>query len=127
MKAHEHKSLLRVIICGSVQGAQNALMGRLLLHEVDTSAVVHAFPGREQGVTIDAAYRFFATDQRKFLVSDIPGCEQDTRNMITAGSTADAAVILIDARDGMLQQNRRHAYLASLIGIRHVALAVDKL
>src|SRR5262245_30910736 len=82
---------------------------------------------REQGITIDVAYRFFSTDRRKFIVADTPGHEQYTRNMVTGASTADLAVILIDARKGMLVQTRRHSYLVSLLGIRHVVVAVNKL
>jgi bifunctional enzyme CysN/CysC len=82
---------------------------------------------REQGITIDVAYRFFSTDKRKFIVADTPGHEQYTRNMVTGASTADAAVILIDARKGVLTQTRRHSYLVSLLGIRHVVLAINKM
>src|SRR5574343_1782687 len=82
---------------------------------------------REQGITLDVAYRFFSTEKRKFIVADTPGHEQYTRNMVTGASTADAAVILIDARKGVLTQSRRHAYLVSLLGIRHVVLAVNKM
>src|SRR4051794_8213295 len=82
---------------------------------------------REQGITIDVAYRFFSTDSRKYIVADTPGYEQYTRNMVTGASTADAAIILVDARQGVLTQTRRHTYLVSLLGIRHVALAVNKM
>ena len=82
---------------------------------------------REQGITIDVAYRFFSTDQRKFIIADTPGHEQYTRNMVTGASTADLAIILIDARKGVLTQTRRHSYLVSLLGIRHVVLAVNKM
>src|SRR5262249_45066367 len=82
---------------------------------------------REQGITIDVAYRFFSTDHRKFIVADTPGHEQYTRNMVTGASTADAAILLVDARKGVLTQTRRHSYLVSLVGIRHVALAVNKM
>ena len=82
---------------------------------------------REQGITIDVAYRFFSTDRRKYIVADTPGHEQYTRNMVTGASTADAAVLLVDARKGVLTQTRRHSYLVSLIGVRHVALAINKM
>src|SRR5213075_931703 len=96
--------------------------------EVDYALLMDGLAAeREQGITIDVAYRYFSTDRRKFIVADTPGHEQYTRNMITGASTADAAVILIDARKGVLTQTRRHSYLVSLLGIRHVVLAVTKL
>ena len=96
--------------------------------EIDFALLVDGLDAeREQGITIDVAYRFFATDKRKFIVADTPGHEQYTRNMVTGASTADLAVILIDARKGVLTQTRRHSYLVSLLGIRHVVLAVNKM
>lgn len=150
--AHQHKSLLRFITCGSVDDGKSTLIGRLLYEskmlfedqlsaleadskkvgtqggDLDFALLVDGLSAeREQGITIDVAYRFFSTDRRKFIVADTPGHEQYTRNMITGASTADVAVILIDARRGVLTQSRRHSYLVSLIGIRHVVLAVNKL
>lgn len=152
LKTHENKSLLRFITCGSVDDGKSTLIGRLLYEskmifedqltqlEVDSKKVgtqagdldfallVDGLAAeREQGITIDVAYRFFSTDRRKFIVADTPGHEQYTRNMITGASTADVAIILIDARKGVLTQTRRHSYLVSLIGIRHVVLAINKL
>ena len=96
--------------------------------EIDFALLVDGLAAeREQGITIDVAYRFFSTDKRKFIVADTPGHEQYTRNMVTGASTADLAVILIDARKGVLTQTRRHSYLVSLMGIRHVVLAVNKM
>ncbi|MBU4434794.1 MAG: sulfate adenylyltransferase subunit CysN [Alphaproteobacteria bacterium] len=150
--AHQHKSLLRFITCGSVDDGKSTLIGRLLydskmifedqlaaLEEdskrvgtqggaIDFALLVDGLAAeREQGITIDVAYRFFSTDKRKFIVADTPGHEQYTRNMVTGASTADAAVILIDARKGVLTQTRRHSYLVALLGIRHVVLAVNKM
>ncbi|HSW03577.1 sulfate adenylyltransferase subunit CysN [Aquabacterium sp.] len=152
LKAHEHKSLLRFITCGSVDDGKSTLIGRLLYEskmlfedqlaaleadskrvgtqggELDFALLVDGLSAeREQGITIDVAYRFFSTDRRKFIVADTPGHEQYTRNMVTGASTADVAVILIDARKGVLTQTRRHSFLVSLIGIRHVVLAINKL
>src|SRR5215831_4368463 len=152
LESHEHKSLLRFITCGSVDDGKSTLIGRLLYEskmifedqlstleadskkvgtrggELDFALLVDGLAAeREQGITIDVAYRFFSTDKRKFIVADTPGHEQYTRNMITGASTADVAVILIDARKGVLTQTRRHSYLVSLIGIRHVVLAVNKM
>ena len=152
LKQHEHKSLLRFITCGSVDDGKSTLIGRLLYEakmlfedqlaaieadskkwgtqggDIDFALFVDGLAAeREQGITIDVAYRFFSTDQRKFIVADTPGHEQYTRNMITGASTADVAVILIDARKGVLTQTRRHSYLVSLIGIRKVVLAINKL
>ncbi|OYV33764.1 MAG: sulfate adenylyltransferase subunit CysN, partial [Acidocella sp. 20-61-6] len=149
---HQHKSLLRFITCGSVDDGKSTLIGRLLYdskmifedqlaaleadskrvgtqgQNIDFALLVDGLAAeREQGITIDVAYRFFATDKRKFIVADTPGHEQYTRNMVTGASTADLAVILIDARKGVLTQTRRHSYLASLIGIRHIVLAVNKM
>ncbi|MBW8812398.1 MAG: sulfate adenylyltransferase subunit CysN [Caulobacterales bacterium] len=149
---HEHKSLLRFLTCGSVDDGKSTLIGRLLYDskmifedqlaaleadskkvgtqggEIDFALLVDGLAAeREQGITIDVAYRFFSTDKRKFIVADTPGHEQYTRNMVTGASTADAAVILIDARKGVLTQTRRHSYLVSLLGIRHVVLAINKM
>ncbi|WP_135210693.1 sulfate adenylyltransferase subunit CysN [Vitreimonas flagellata] len=149
---HQHKSLLRFITCGSVDDGKSTLIGRLLYDskmifedqmaaleadskkigtqggEIDFALLVDGLAAeREQGITIDVAYRFFSTEKRKFIVADTPGHEQYTRNMVTGASTADLAVILIDARKGVLTQTRRHSYLVSLMGIRHLVLAVNKM
>jgi bifunctional enzyme CysN/CysC len=149
---HQHKSLLRFITCGSVDDGKSTLIGRLLYdskmifedqlaaleadskrvgtqgQNIDFALLVDGLAAeREQGITIDVAYRFFATEKRKFIVADTPGHEQYTRNMVTGASTADLAVILIDARKGVLTQTRRHSYLAHLIGIRNVVLAINKM
>jgi bifunctional enzyme CysN/CysC len=148
----EHKDLLRFITCGSVDDGKSTLIGRMLYEskmvfedqlsalevdskkvgtqgdELDFALLVDGLAAeREQGITIDVAYRFFSTPRRKFIVADTPGHEQYTRNMVTGASTADLAVILADARRGILTQTRRHSYLVSLLGIRHVVLAVNKL
>ena len=147
-----HKSLLRFITCGSVDDGKSTLIGRFLYEsklvfedhlaaleadskkvgtqggELDFALLVDGLAAeREQGITIDVAYRFFSTETRKFVVADTPGHEQYTRNMVTGASTAEVAVILVDARKGILTQTRRHSYLVSLLGIRHVVLAVNKL
>ncbi|MCY1284120.1 Bifunctional enzyme CysN/CysC [compost metagenome] len=152
LEQQQQKDLLRFITCGSVDDGKSTLIGRLLYEskvlfedqlgqleadskklgtqgeELDFALLVDGLAAeREQGITIDVAYRFFATDKRKFIVADTPGHEQYTRNMVTGASTADLAVILIDARQGMLVQTRRHSYLVSLLGIRKVVLAVNKL
>jgi bifunctional enzyme CysN/CysC len=152
LDVHQHKSLLRFITCGSVDDGKSTLIGRLLYdskmifedqlaaleadskkvgtqgQEIDFALLVDGLSAeREQGITIDVAYRFFATEKRKFIVADCPGHEQYTRNMVTGASTADLAVILIDARKGVLVQTRRHSYLAKLLGIRHIVLAVNKM
>lgn len=152
LDAHQHKSLLRFITCGSVDDGKSTLIGRLLydsrmifedqLAALESDSLKHGTQGqeidfallvdglaaeREQGITIDVAYRFFATEKRKFIVADTPGHEQYTRNMVTGASTADLAVILVDARKGVLQQTRRHSWLVHLLGIRHVVLAVNKM
>jgi bifunctional enzyme CysN/CysC len=149
---HQHKSMLRFITCGSVDDGKSTLIGRLLYdskmifedqlaaleadskrvgtqgQEIDFALLVDGLAAeREQGITIDVAYRFFTTEKRKFIVADTPGHEQYTRNMVTGASTADLAVILIDARKGVLTQTRRHSYLAQLVGIRHIVLAVNKM
>ena len=149
---HQHKSLLRFITCGSVDDGKSTLIGRLLYdskmifedqlaaleadskrvgtqgQNIDFALLVDGLAAeREQGITIDVAYRFFATDRRKFIVADTPGHEQYTRNMVTGASTADLAVILVDARKGVLTQTRRHSYLCHLLGIRNIVLAVNKM
>jgi bifunctional enzyme CysN/CysC len=152
LAAQEKKTLLRFLTCGSVDDGKSTLIGRLLydtkllfedqLSTLERDSKKHGTTGddidfallvdgleaeREQGITIDVAYRFFATDKRKFIVADTPGHEQYTRNMATGASNSELAVILIDARKGVLTQTRRHAYIASLLGIRHVALAINKI
>ncbi len=152
LQQHETKGLLRFITCGSVDDGKSTLIGRLLYDtkllfddqlaalasdskrhgtqgdEIDFALLVDGLAAeREQGITIDVAYRFFSTDKRKFIVADCPGHEQYTRNMATGASTADLAVVLVDARRGLLTQTRRHSYIASLFGIRHVILAVNKM
>jgi bifunctional enzyme CysN/CysC len=149
---HERKDLLRFITCGSVDDGKSTLIGRLLHDtrlllddqvaalesdsrkhgtqngEIDFALLVDGLAAeREQGITIDVAYRFFGTDKRKFIVADCPGHEQYTRNMATGASTADLAVVLVDARKGLLTQTRRHSYIVSLLGIRRVLLAVNKM
>ena len=149
---HETKGLLRFITCGSVDDGKSTLIGRLLhdtkrlfddqLAALESDSRRHGTQGddidfallvdglaaeREQGITIDVAYRFFSTEKRKFIVADCPGHEQYTRNMATGASTADVAVVLVDARKGLLTQTRRHSYIVSLLGIRHVVLAVNKM
>jgi len=152
LRSHERKDLLRFITCGSVDDGKSTLIGRLLYEskmifedqlaalaadsrnvgtrggDLDFALLVDGLSAeREQGITIDVAYRFFSTEKRKFIVADTPGHEQYTRNMITGASTADLAVILIDARKGVLTQTRRHSYLVSLLGIRRVVLAINKM
>lgn len=149
---HEHKSLLRFITCGSVDDGKSTLIGRLLydsqrllddqLARLTADSKRHGTQGekldfallvdglaaeREQGITIDVAYRFFSTDSRQYIVADCPGHEQYTRNMATGASTAELAVVLVDARQGLLTQTRRHSYIVSLLGIRQVVLAVNKM
>ncbi|MEL6790569.1 MAG: sulfate adenylyltransferase subunit CysN [Pseudomonadota bacterium] len=152
LDAQASKSFLRFITCGSVDDGKSTLIGRLLYdtkliyedqltalqsdskkqgtqgQEIDFALLVDGLAAeREQGITIDVAYRFFSTDKRKFIVADTPGHEQYTRNMATGASTADLAIILIDARQGVLTQTRRHSYIASLLGIRHIAVAINKM
>jgi bifunctional enzyme CysN/CysC len=152
LRAHQHKSLLRFITCGSVDDGKSTLIGRLLYEsnlifedqlvaleadskrvgtrggDLDFALLVDGLSAeREQGITIDVAYRFFSTARRKFIVADTPGHEQYTRNMVTGASTAELAVILIDARKGVLTQTRRHSYIVSLLGIRQIVLAVNKM
>ncbi len=152
IQRHQNKGLLRFITCGSVDDGKSTLIGRLLYDskmlfddqlqtlqadskkigtqgdQLDFALLVDGLAAeREQGITIDVAYRFFSTEKRQFIVADTPGHEQYTRNMVTGASTADAAIVLVDARKGLLTQTRRHTYLLSLVGIRHVALAINKM
>ncbi|RDL44031.1 adenylyl-sulfate kinase [Marinomonas piezotolerans] len=152
LKQHENKGLLRFITCGSVDDGKSTLIGRLLfdskmlfedqLSAMETDSKKYGTQGegidfallvdglaaeREQGITIDVAYRFFSTDRRKFIVADTPGHEQYTRNMITGASTAGAAILMVDARKGILTQTRRHSFLMSLIGIRKIVVAINKM
>ncbi len=149
LRRHQHKALLRFVAVGSVDDGKSTLIGRLLhdthgIYEDQLSAVKRATKQgsdeidfslftdglkaeREQGITIDVAYRYFSTDKRKFIIADTPGHVQYTRNMATGASTADLAIILIDARLGVLQQSRRHAFIASLLGIRHLCVCVNKM
>src|SRR6201990_2345706 len=145
LQSHQYKSLLRFITCGSVDDGKSTLIGRLLYEskmifedqmaaleadskkvgtqggELDFALLVDGLAAeREQGITIDVAYRFFSTDQRKFIVADTPGHEHYTRNMFTGASTADVAVVLIDARHGVVRQTRRHMRISSLLGIEHM-------
>ena len=149
---HQHKSLLRFITCGSVDDGKSTLIGRLLYdskmifedqlailaadskrigtqgQNIDFALLVDGLAAeREQGITIDVAYRYFSTEKRKFIVADTPGHEQYTRNMVTGASTADLAIILVDARKGVLTQTRRHSYLSHLLGIKSIVLAVNKM
>ncbi|MDJ0767580.1 MAG: sulfate adenylyltransferase subunit CysN [Ilumatobacter sp.] len=152
LTSHQYKSLLRFITCGSVDDGKSTLIGRLLYEshlvfedhlaaleadsakvgtqggDLDFALLLDGLSAeREQGITIDVAYRFFSTERRKFIVADTPGHEQYTRNMVTGASTADVAVILVDARKGVLTQTRRHSYLVSLLGIKRVVVAVNKM
>ncbi|NRA16465.1 MAG: sulfate adenylyltransferase subunit CysN [Oceanospirillaceae bacterium] len=152
LKQHEQKNLLRFITCGSVDDGKSTLIGRLLYDskllfedqlealeaeskkfgtqgkDIDFALLVDGLSAeREQGITIDVAYRFFTTDKRKFIVADTPGHEQYTRNMVTGASTADVAILMVDARKGILTQTRRHSYLVSLIGIRQIVVAINKM
>lgn len=149
---HEQKELLRFLTCGSVDDGKSTLIGRLLhdskmiyedqLEAIKSDSVKHGTTGekidlallvdglqaeREQGITIDVAYRYFSTSKRKFIIADTPGHEQYTRNMATGASTCDLAIILIDARYGVVTQTRRHSYIASLLGIKHIVVAVNKM
>jgi bifunctional enzyme CysN/CysC len=149
---HERKELMRFITCGSVDDGKSTLIGRLLydskmiyedqLAKIEKDSVVHGTTGgkfdpalltdglraeREQGITIDVAYRYFSTAKRKFIIADTPGHVQYTRNMATGASTADLAIILVDARHGILEQTRRHSFIVSLLGIRHILVAVNKM
>ncbi|KPP99799.1 sulfate adenylyltransferase subunit CysN [Marinobacter sp. HL-58] len=152
LKQHENKELLRLLTCGSVDDGKSTLIGRLLhdtkmIYEdhmaslktdsakmgttgekLDLALLVDGLQAeREQGITIDVAYRYFSTDKRKFIIADTPGHEQYTRNMATGASTAQVAILMIDARHGVLTQTRRHSYIASLLGIRHIVVAINKM
>ena len=152
LKSQQEKSLLRFITCGSVDDGKSTLIGRLLWDSkmvfedqlaalvadskkvgtqggaIDYALLLDGLQAeREQGITIDVAYRFFSTDRRKFIVADTPGHEQYTRNMVTGASTAKVAIILVDARKGLMTQTRRHSFLVSLVGIKHIALAINKM
>jgi len=152
LKEHENKEILRFITCGSVDDGKSTLIGRLLYdskmifedqlaaiekdskksgttgEKIDLALLVDGLASeREQGITIDVAYRFFSTDKRKFIIADTPGHEQYTRNMATGASTADVAIILIDARQGILTQTKRHSYIASLLGIKNLIVAINKM
>ena len=152
LEKHQNKSLMRFITCGSVDDGKSTLIGRLLFDSkmifedqfaqqeaeskkigtqgkaLDFALLVDGLSAeREQGITIDVAYRFFDTEKRKFIVADTPGHEQYTRNMVTAASTAELAIVLIDARKGVLTQTRRHSYLCHLLGIKNIVLAVNKM
>ena len=152
LKEHENKEILRFITCGSVDDGKSTLIGRLLYDskmifedqlaaiekdskksgttgdKIDLALLVDGLASeREQGITIDVAYRFFSTEKRKFIIADTPGHEQYTRNMATGASTADLAIILIDARQGILTQTKRHSYIASLLGIKNLVVAINKM
>jgi sulfate adenylyltransferase subunit 1 len=152
LKQHENKELLRLLTCGSVDDGKSTLIGRLLhdskmiyedqLASIKSDSLKHGTTGgeidlallvdglqaeREQGITIDVAYRYFSTDKRKFIIADTPGHEQYTRNMATGASTCDLAIILIDARHGVMTQTRRHTYIAALLGIKHIVVAINKM
>lgn len=152
LKEHENKDMLRFLTCGSVDDGKSTLIGRMLYdskmifddqlaaaeseskkygttsEKIDMALLVDGLQSeREQGITIDVAYRFFATENRKFIIADTPGHEQYTRNMVTGASTADVAIILIDARKSILTQTRRHSFIVSLLGIEHVIVAINKM
>lgn len=152
LEKHEHKDMLRFLTCGSVDDGKSTLIGRMLydskmifddqLSTIESESKKYGTTGekldmallvdglqseREQGITIDVAYRFFSTENRKFIIADTPGHEQYTRNMVTGASTADVAIILIDARKGILTQSRRHSFIVSLLGIKHVIVAINKM
>ena len=152
LESHQYKSLLRFITCGSVDDGKSTLIGRLLYEshmvfedhlaqleadsakvgtqgsDIDFALLLDGLTAeREQGITIDVAYRFFSTEKRKFIVADTPGHEQYTRNMVTGASTADVAVLMVDARKGILTQTRRHSFLVSLIGVKHVIVCINKM
>lgn len=152
LKEHEHKDMLRFLTCGSVDDGKSTLIGRMLYdskmifddqlsaaeseskkygttdEKIDMALLVDGLQSeREQGITIDVAYRYFTTEDRKFIIADTPGHEQYTRNMVTGASTADVAIILIDARKGILTQTRRHSFIVNLLGIKHVIVAINKM
>ena len=152
LKKHEEKEILRFITCGSVDDGKSTLIGRLLYEShmlfddhlsmlekdsknmgtqengLDFALLVDGLAAeREQGITIDVAYRFFSTDKRKYIVADTPGHEEYTRNMATGSSTADVAIILVDARNGIMTQTRRHSFIVSMLGVKKIMLAINKL
>jgi len=152
LKEHENKDMLRFLTCGSVDDGKSTLIGRMLYDskmifddqlaaaesesekygttgkKIDFALLVDGLQSeREQGITIDVAYRFFTTEKRKYIIADTPGHEQYTRNMVTGASTADVAIILIDARKGILTQTRRHSFIVNLLGIEHVIVAINKM
>lgn len=152
LKVHENKDLLRFITCGSVDDGKSTLIGRLLFDskliyedqmaaiekdsqkfnttdkDFDLALLVDGLQSeREQGITIDVAYRYFSTDKRKFIIADTPGHEQYTRNMVTGASTCDLAIVMVDARHGIQTQTRRHSYICSLLGIKHIIVAINKM
>src|SRR5215475_11102547 len=153
LSQHERKELLRFITCGSVDDGKSTLIGRLFYEakmiyedqlaaiekdstkfgttgagEIDLALFTDGLEDeRQQGITIDVAYRYFSTDKRKFIIADTPGHEQYTRNMATGASTANLAIVLVDARNGVLAQSRRHAFIASMLGIQHLVVAVNKM
>ncbi|MEF1284795.1 sulfate adenylyltransferase subunit CysN [Vibrio sp. M250220] len=152
LKVHENKDLLRFLTCGNVDDGKSTLIGRLLydsklIYEDQMAAIEkdsqkfnttdEAFDlallvdglqsEREQGITIDVAYRYFSTDKRKFIIADTPGHEQYTRNMVTGASTCDLAIVMVDARRGIQTQTRRHSYICSLLGIKHIIVAINKM
>ena len=149
---HEQKELLRFITCGSVDDGKSTLIGKLLIESkstyedqlaaIEKDSIIHGTVDgemdpallmdglkdeREQGITIDVAYRYFSTAKRKFIIADTPGHEQYTRNMATGASTADLAIILIDARHGVMTQTKRHSFITSLLGIKHIIVAINKM
>src|SRR5687767_9320398 len=152
LERYEKRELLRLLTCGSVDDGKSTLIGRLLhdssavlddqLKAVRKDTIKHGTTGeemdlallvdglqaeREQGITIDVAYRYFSTEKRKFIIADTPGHEQYTRNMATGASTCDLAIILIDGRNGVQTQTRRHTFIVSLLGIKHVVVAINKM
>ena len=152
LKTHENKDMLRFLTCGSVDDGKSTLIGRMLYdskmifddqlsaaeseskkygttgEKIDMALLVDGLQSeREQGITIDVAYRFFSTERRKYIIADTPGHEQYTRNMVTGASTADLAVILLDARKGVLTQTKRHSFIVSLLGIRNIVVAINKM
>ena len=152
LQRYSNREMLRLLTCGSVDDGKSTLIGRMLYDskmvfddvlaatkkasdrfgttgdELDLALLVDGLQAeREQGITIDVAYRYFATERRKFIIADTPGHVQYTRNMATGASNCDLAVILIDARHGVLEQTRRHAFICSLIGIKHVVIAINKM
>ena len=152
LKVHENKDLLRFLTCGNVDDGKSTLIGRLLYDskliyedqmaaiekdsqkfnttdgDFDLALLVDGLQSeREQGITIDVAYRYFSTDKRKFIIADTPGHEQYTRNMVTGASTCDLAIVMVDARYGIQTQTRRHSYICSLLGIKHIIVAVNKM